>query len=85
MDKQILDLLKKMDSRLAKIEINQEEHGQILRALDERTQVLSADMENTKHEVSEIKGEIVGLRKDLNLVELATANNWADIVKLKAK
>lgn len=77
MDKQILELLQKMDSRL-------EEHGQILRALDERTKVISAEVENLKHEVAETKGEVKSLRKDLNAVELITANNWSDIVRLKA-
>ncbi|WP_071064164.1 hypothetical protein [Andreesenia angusta] len=77
MDKQILELLQKMDSRL-------EEHSQILRALDERTELISAEVENLKHEVAETKGEVKSLRKDLNAVELITANNWSDIVRLKA-
>lgn len=91
MDKQIMELLQRMDSRMERIEgevkgirTTQEEHGQILRALDERTQVLSAKAENTEHELAEIKGEITGLRSDLNLVELATAKNWTEIVKLKS-
>lgn len=91
MDKQMLDMLKKIDSRMENIETEVKgirstlsEHGQILRALDERTQVLSAKAENTEHELVEIKGEITGLRSDLNLVELATAKNWTEIVKLKS-
>lgn len=84
MDKQILEILQTIQSDVAGIKATQEEHGQILRALDERTQVLSAKAENTEHELAEIKGEITGLRSDLNLVELATAKNWTEIVKLKS-
>lgn len=83
MDKQILELLQKMDIRLEKIEANQEEHGHILRALDERTKVLSAKTENTEHDIAEIKGDIKGLKKDMARVEEATANNWVDIARMK--
>lgn len=85
MDKQILEILTQMQSDIKNIKTTQDEHGQILRALDERTQVLSASTENANHEIAEMKGELKGLRKDLNLVELATASNWADIARLKAK
>jgi len=37
-----------------------------------------------KHEVAEIKGEVKSIRKDMSSVEIITANNWADIAKLKA-
>lgn len=66
------------------IKITQNEHTQILRALEHKTDVISAEQENLRHENAEIKGEIVELKKGLNNVELITANNWSDIVKLKA-
>jgi len=37
-----------------------------------------------KHEVAEIKGEVKNMRRDMSSVEIITANNWADIAKLKA-
>jgi|GEM_PF-383389 len=40
--------------------------------------------ENLKHEVAEIKSEVNSMRKDMSSVEIITANNWADIAKLKA-
>lgn len=84
MDKEILDILKDMQGDLKSIKTTQNEHTQILRALEHKTDVLSAEQENMKHEIAEIKGEVKSIRKDMSSVELITANNWADIAKLKA-
>ncbi|MBU3159047.1 hypothetical protein KPL37_04650 [Clostridium frigoris] len=91
MDKEILDILKEMQSDMKSmqgdiksIKTTQEEHTQILRALEHKTDVISAEQENLKHEVFEIKGEVKSMRKDLSSVEIITANNWSDIAKLKA-
>ena len=35
-------------------------------------------------DIAETKGEVKAIRKDLSAIELITANNWSDIVKLKA-
>jgi len=90
-DKAILDILKEVQSDMKSmqgdmksIKTTQGEHTQILRALEHKTDVISAEQENLKHEVAEIKGEIKSMRKDMSSVEIITANNWADIAKLKA-
>ncbi|MGV8982718.1 hypothetical protein [Clostridium sp.] len=97
MDKEILDILKEMqgDMKLMQsdmksmqgdirtIKNTQEEHTQILRSLECKTDVISAEQENLKHEVTEIKGEVKSMRKDMSCVEIITANNWSDIAKLK--
>ena len=98
MDKEILDILKVMQSDMKSmqgdmksmqgdmksIKTTQEEHTQILRALEHKTDVISAEQENLKHEVAETKGEVKSMRKDMSSVEIITANNWSDIAKLKA-
>ncbi|MBU3180650.1 hypothetical protein [Clostridium psychrophilum] len=63
MDKEILDILKVMQSDMKSmqgdiksIKTTQEEHTQILRALEHKTDVISAEQENLKHEVFETKG-----------------------------
>ncbi|MCB2289590.1 hypothetical protein LGK97_07390 [Clostridium sp. CS001] len=98
MDKEILEILKSMQTDITSIKTDitsmqiditsikatQGEHTQILRALEHKTDVISAEQENLKHEVAEIKGDVKGIRKDLSNVELITASNWSDIVKLKA-
>lgn len=76
--------MKSMQDDVKSIKMAQEEHTQILTALDHKTDVISAEQENLKHEVSEIKGEVKSIRKDMSSVEIITANNWADIAKLKA-
>ena len=98
MDKEILDILKamqgdmnsmqgdmkSMQGDIKSIKTTQQEHTQILSALEHKTDVISAQQENLKHEVAEIKGEVKSIRKDMSSVEIITANNWADIAKLKA-
>lgn len=84
MDKEILDILKEMQNDMKSIKTTQEEHTQILRALEHKTDVISAEQENLKHEAFEIKGEVKSMRKDMSSVEIITANNWSDIAKLKA-
>ncbi len=91
MNNEVLDILKSMQGdmksmqgEIAGIKGTQDEHTQILRALEHKTDVISAEQENLKHEVIQIKGEVKGIRKDLSNVELITASNWSDIAKLKA-
>ncbi|MGH4121119.1 hypothetical protein [Clostridium sp.] len=98
MDKEILDILKAMQSDMKEMKVDmnsmhgemnsikttQNEHTQILRALEHKTDVIAAEQENMKHDVAEIKGEVKSMRKDMSSVEIITANNWSDIAKLKA-
>lgn len=98
MEKEILQILKELQSDMSsmKSDISSmksdmismkstlDEHSEILRALEHKTDVISAEQENLKHTVSEIMGEVKSIRKDLSNLELITANNWSDIVKLKA-
>ena len=73
-----------MKGDISSIKSTQEEHTQLLQALEHKTNVISAEQENLKIEVAEIKGDVKGIRKDVSNVELITASNWSDIVKLKA-
>jgi hypothetical protein len=36
------------------------------------------------NDIAHIKGDVASIKKDLSTVELVTANNYADIAKLKA-
>lgn len=75
------DILKE---ELKPIKVQMEENTNILKALEHKVDVLSAEQQNLKHEVAEINGEIKAVRKDLSNVEVITASNWSDIAKLKA-
>lgn len=78
MDKQAMDILQQLLK-------GQQETNSRLESLEKSTGTIISEVARLREDITEVKGEIVELRKDLNLVELATANNWADIVKLKAK
>ncbi len=85
MDKDLIDLFRNiLKEELNPIKIQLEENTNILKVLEHKVDVLSAEQQNLKHEVAEIKGEIKAVRKDLSNVEVITASNWSDIAKLKA-
>lgn len=98
MEKEILQILKELKSDMTSVKSDMtsmksditsmksalNEHSEILRALEHKTDVISAEQENLKHTVAEVMGEVKSIRKDLSNLELITANNWSDIVKLKA-
>jgi chromosome segregation ATPase len=85
MDKDLIDIFRNiLKEEINPIRIQLEENTNILKALDHKVDVISAEQQNLKHEVSEIKGEIKAVRKDLSNVEVITASNWSDLAKLKA-
>ncbi|MCT4606149.1 MAG: hypothetical protein N4A64_08620 [Marinisporobacter sp.] len=92
MEKQILELLKKMDARLNnmdekldRIETQQIENTQILKALEHKAEVNQSEHDKMMLDIAESTGEIQGVRQDLTSVELITSKNWNDIAKLKSK
>lgn len=91
MEKEILDILKSiqkdiilMQKDIGSMKSTLDEHTQLLGALEHKTDVISAEVNNIKHDIAEVHGEVISIRKDLSQVEMVTANNWADIAKLKA-
>lgn len=60
------------------------EHTQILRALEHSAEVNMAEHDKMNNIIAYMQGDIEAIKKDLSRVEEATANNWADIAKLKA-
>ena len=60
------------------------ENTQILKALEHLAQVNKAEHDKMSLDIAEISGEIKAMRKGLSNVELITASNWGDIVKLKS-
>lgn len=77
MDKEILEILKRLETKI-------DENTQILRALEHSAEVNKAEHDKMSNDIAHIKGDIEGIRKDINFVEEATAKNWGDIAKLKA-
>ena len=67
------------------------ENTQILQALQHSAEVNKAEHDQMMIKLSKVEGsvehvkiDVTGLRKDLSTMEIVTANNYADIAKLKA-
>ena len=91
MDKEILEILKRIETKVDNLEIKvdnleakADEHTLILRALEHSTQANKAEHDKMFNDIAKIQGDVIGIKKGLSQVELVTANNWADIVNLKA-
>ena len=84
MDQGLDRLETKIDQGLNRLETKLDEHTLILRALEHSAQVNKAEHDKMSNDIAKIQGDVAGIRKDLSQVELVTANNWADIIKLKA-
>ena len=91
MEKEILELLKNMDTRLSAIERGQKEIRDEVKELKLGQEIIEKKLdwvvEQTADLVefrSEILNKVDGIREDLSTVELVTANNYKDIAKLKA-
>ncbi|WP_242866802.1 hypothetical protein [Abyssisolibacter fermentans] len=69
----------KLDEHSQKLD----EHSQILRALEHSAEIAKAERDIMMHDIAEVKCDVTAIKKDLYRVEEATANNWADIAKLK--
>lgn len=88
MDKEILEILKRLETKfddgLNRLESKIDGHTLILRALEHSAQVNKAEHDKISNDIAKIQGDFAGMRKDLSQVEIVTANNWADLAKFKA-
>ncbi|MGL5414577.1 MAG: hypothetical protein ACRDAU_02840 [Clostridium sp.] len=75
MDKEILDLLKKMDAKIDKIEIQVSENTQILKALEHSSKVNKAEHDKIIIDVATISGTVESIKEDICNVEVITASN----------
>lgn len=92
MDKEILEILKRLEFRFDKglgrleskidnLQSKVDEHTLILKALEHSVEVNKAEHDKMSNDMAKIQGDISEIKKDLSQLELVTANNWADIVK----
>ena len=73
-----------MQSDIKSIQSQIDEHTQILRALEDSSQVNKAEQDKISNNIAHIKGDIESIKKDITNVEVITASNWQDIAKLKS-
>lgn len=91
MEKEILELLKNMDTRLSAIERGQKEIRDEVKELKLGQEIIEKKLDGVVKQTAdlvefrcEILNKVDGIREDLSTVELVTANNYKDIAKLKA-
>ena len=72
-----------LETKVNSLETKLDEHTLILRALEHSAQVNKAEHDKMSNDIAKIQGDVAGIKKDLSQVEMVTANNWADIAKLK--
>ncbi len=84
MDKEILEILNRLEQGQTRIETKLDETYQIVRALEHSSEVNKAEHDKIINDIAHMQGDIEGIKKDMYRVEEATANNWADIAKLKS-
>lgn len=85
MNKEDLKAIRELfKEELEPIKIKLDETYQIVKALEHSAEVNKAEHDKMANDVIHIKGNVEALRKDISTVEIVTANNYADIAKLKA-
>lgn len=77
---QITVLSEKVDNQGNQIK----ENTQILSALEHLAQVNKAEHDKMSFNIAEMSGKIEAFGRSLSNIELITASNWGDIVKLKS-
>lgn len=73
-----------LENKVENLSTQVEENTQILKALEHSAEVSRAEQDLMKNDIAHIKGTVESIKKDLSQVEMVTANNWADIARLKA-
>lgn len=77
MDKEILEILKRLESKVDGLESKVDRIETKLDSVVEETA-------NLREFRTLVESDLCEIKNDMYRVELATANNWSDIVKLKA-
>ncbi|MEG0873496.1 MAG: plasmid stabilization protein, partial [Clostridia bacterium] len=81
MDKEILEILKRLESKVDGLEQGQNEINKKLDGVVEQTADLLEFRSEATKDIKKIKVDVEEIKKNMYRVEEATANNWADIAK----
>jgi len=79
MDKEILEILKRLETKMDqglgrletkvdKLEAKLDEHTLILRALEHSAEINKAEHDKMSNDIAKIQGDVTGIRKDLSQV-----------------
>ncbi|MDU7069370.1 MAG: plasmid stabilization protein [Clostridium perfringens] len=84
MEKEILELLKNINTKLSDIEKGQSELKDEINLINKKLDGVVAQTADLVEFRGNILNKIDGIKDDLSTVELVTANNYKDIAKLKS-
>ncbi|KNF07220.1 hypothetical protein CLPU_21c00380 [Gottschalkia purinilytica] len=73
-----------LQDKVVSIKLTQQEHTLLLRSLEHSAEINKSEHEDMKYDINTLIGKVENIEKGLNFVEMATANNWSEIVKLKS-
>ncbi len=73
-----------VDDKIETLGIQVKENTDMLKALRHSAEVNKAEHDKMMVDMAHVQGDVKAIRKDLSNVEILTANNYADIAKLKA-
>lgn len=76
MDKEILEILKRLEE-------GQRITNEKLTILEDGQKIIVDKLDKTYDQVARSAEDITDIKKNLSRVEIATADNWADIARLK--
>ncbi|QXM07383.1 hypothetical protein KVH43_03880 [Crassaminicella indica] len=77
------DEISGIKNEIAYMKTRMDETYEIVKALEHSSQVNKAEHDSMLNDIAHIKGDIQIIKRDMYRVEEATANNWADIARLK--
>ncbi|QZY55345.1 hypothetical protein [Crassaminicella profunda] len=75
--------IKDIKSEMTDMKNRMDETYEIVKALEHSSKVNKAEHDHMLNDIAHIKGNVEIIKKDMYRVEEATANNWADIARLK--
>lgn len=75
--------MNEMKTDIKFIKVQQEEHGKILRILEDKAITNKADHDKLSNDIAHLSEKVEGMRKDLATVEVVTARNMENIAQLK--
>jgi len=87
MKEELSPINKRLESLEIEIKGIKEEHGSLLRGIEENLQIQSKSIEKIEFIEDDIKAiikDIDKMKKDICVVEQVTAKNWTEINELKA-
>ena len=72
-----------IENDVSVLKLNREEDSRILGALEHKAEVHKAELDKLNINVAKLSGEVKGVRRDINIVQIDVAKNSLDIALLK--